>query len=307
MNAELVWDVRATLGEGVVWLAGEQRLYFVDIKNPAIHAYEPASGARHSWPMPEMIGWLVPRARGGWIAGMKSGVAALTLDGPPDLQWIHRLHGPDSPLRLNDARADASGCLWFGTMNNDDETQAEGSLYRLDPDGSLHKVDDGYCVSNGPCFAPDGRTLYHTDSARRVIYAFDVGADRALSNKRVWKRIVGPEQPGPGAGQTVEQNEQVEGFPDGMCTDSAGYLWVARWGGACVTRLDPDGNEVLRIHTHAPHTTNCCFGGPQLTDLYISSARIGLAAERLAAAPASGALFVARAAGLGAATCVFGG
>jgi D-xylonolactonase len=293
MKADVVWDARCTLGEGVVWNESEQTVYFVDIKSPAVHAYVPASDVCRRWDMPEMVGWLVPRRSGGWIAGMKSGVAALTLDNPPRLQWLHRLHEPDSPLRLNDAKADASGCLWFGTMNNDDETRPDGRFYRLDPDGSLHVVDEGYGVTNGPCLSPDGRTLYHTDSGRRTIYAFDVGTDRGLSNKRVWKRFEG--------------TEQAEGYPDGMCTDREGFLWVARWAAGCVTRLDPHGNEVMRIVTGAPRTTNCCFGGPDFADLYITSARIGLEADALLAAPNSGALFVVRGAGRGDPPHKFGG
>jgi D-xylonolactonase len=293
MNATVVWDARCTLGEGVVWHAAGQTLYFVDIKNPAVHAYAPASGAQRSWTMPEMIGWLVPRRSGGWIAGFKSGVAALTLDDTPRLQWLHRLHDADSPLRLNDAKADPFGCLWFGTMNNADEQRPDGCLYRLDPDGSLHIMDTGYSVTNGPCFSPDGCTLYHTDSGRRTIYAFDVAVDRTISNKRVWKRLEG--------------TTETEGYPDGMCTDSEGFLWVARWAAGCVTRLDREGNEVLRITTGAPRTTNCCFGGLGLADLYITSASIGLDPDALRAAPNSGALFVVRGVGRGFAPHAFGG
>ncbi|HMF29509.1 MAG TPA: SMP-30/gluconolactonase/LRE family protein [Candidatus Cybelea sp.] len=295
MNAEVVWDARCTLGEGVFWHQAEQKVYFVDIKNPAVHAFTPATGARQSWNMPEMIGWLVPRRSGGWIAGLKSGVAYLTLDGTgaPRVQWLHRLHDPDSPLRLNDAKADAAGYLWFGTMNNEHEERPEGRLYRLDPDGALHVMDDGYAVTNGPCFSPDGRTLYHTDSVQRTIYAFDVSADRTLSNKRVWKRLQGA--------------EAAEGYPDGMCIDSEGFVWVARWAAGCVTRLDAQGNEVMRINTNAPRTTNCCFGGAALSDLYITSARVGLDEDALLAAPASGSLLVARRVARGTAPHAFGG
>jgi sugar lactone lactonase YvrE len=293
MNAAPVWDAQCRLGEGVVWVQSEQCLYFVDIKQPAVHAYAPATGERRSWPMPEPIGWLVPRQRGGWIAGLKSGVAALTLNGKPALQWLHRLHPADSPLRLNDAKADRAGYLWFGTMNDIDEDRPDGRLYRLDPDGKLHVMDEGYCVTNGPCFSRDGRTLYHTDSVRRTIYAYDVAADRSLSSKREWKRIEG--------------SIETEGFPDGMCTDGEGYLWVARWRAGCVTRLDPQGTEVMRIVTGAPRTTNCCFGGPWLTDLYITSARVGMKPEAIETAPKSGSLFVARGVGRGNAAAAYGG
>ena len=298
-RAERAWDARCLLGEGCVWDVAGQRLLFVDIKQPAVHAYTPTTGATQRWAMPEKIGWLLPRRQGGWLAGLASGVATLTWPAggdaatDPELTWLHRLHERGSPMRLNDAKADARGRLWFGTMNNQDEQQPVGRLYRLDADGTLHVVDEGYHVTNGPTFSRDGRTLFHTDSVQRRIYAFDVDDRGALHRKRVWKRIEG--------------GDTEEGYPDGMCTDVDDHLWVARWGAGCVTRLDPDGREVARIATGAPRTTNCAFGGPAFADLYITSARIGLDAAALAAAPDSGALFVARAAGRGCAPGVWDG
>jgi sugar lactone lactonase YvrE len=300
MNAaECLWTPPCELGEGCVWDGAGQRLLFVDILQPALLAWTPASSERRRWAMPEMIGWLVPRARGGWVAGLASGVAALDWDAAaapdaaPRLTWLHRLHAPGSPLRLNDAKADARGRLWFGSMNHLDHSRPDGCLYRLDTDGTLEVVDDGYGVSNGPTFSLDGRTLFHTDTVARCIYAFDVDAAGRLQRKRVWKRIEGP--------------DTAEGHPDGMCTDAEDHLWVARWGAGCVTRLDPDGREAARVRTGAPHTTNCAFGGPDLADLYITSARVELDAAALAAAPRSGSLFVARGAGRGLAPGVFGG
>lgn len=294
MPAQLAWDARCTLGEGCVWDAVRRRLLFVDIKQPAVLAYTPATGARQRWAMPDKLGWLVRRESGGWLAGFASGVALLrwaddeidtAADTAPQLTWLHRLHEPGSPMRLNDAKADAQGRLWFGTMNNEAESEPHGRFYRLDTDGSLHQVDDGYAVTNGPTFSLDGRTLFHTDSVARTIYAFDVAPDGSLQRKRVWKKIEGA--------------ESTEGYPDGMCTDAQDHLWVARWGAGCVTRLDPEGTEVSRLHTGAPHTSNCCFGGAGYTELYITSARVGLDEAALAAAPGSGALFVAREAGQG--------
>jgi D-xylonolactonase len=297
LRAASVWNAHCLLGEGCLWDADRERLLFVDIKRPAIMAWTPSTGRRQHWPMPEMIGWLVPRARGGWIAGLASGVAWLVLDEEgatqPTLHWLHRLHDPDSPMRLNDAKADAQGRLWFGTMNNLDEHRRDGRLYRLDVDGTLHQVDEGYAVANGPTFSIDGRTLFHTDSVERCIYAFDVAADGSLQRKRVWLRVDG------GYGEN--------GFPDGMCTDGEDHLWVARWGAGCVTRLDPEGREVTRISTGAPLTTNCTFGGPALQDLYITSASVGLDEAARSTAPRSGALFVVPGAGSGLAPGIWRG
>jgi xylono-1,5-lactonase len=275
MQAELLWDARCRLGEGTVWNVADASVYFVDILGREVLALTPASGRQRRWALPQRIGWLLPRARGGWLAGLQQGVVALTLDGEPRIEWLHRLHGDDSPLRLNDAKADVQGRLWFGSMDGSDETRPVGRLYRLDNDGSLAVVDEGYCVTNGPSFSPDGRTLYHTDSALRTVYAFDLDDAGRLSRKRTWLEFASD-----------------EGFPDGMTTDAMGRVWIAHWGGARVTCRDPeDGRVLLTIALPVPQVTNVCFGGPDLRDLFVSSARRGLEGEALARAPLAGGLF----------------
>jgi sugar lactone lactonase YvrE len=288
---ECVWPLACRLGEGLVWDEAKQSMFFVDIKGLAVHAYTPAKNAQRSWPMPEMIGWLVPRTGGDWIAGFKSGVAALKLGQPSKIDWLHRLHQPTSPMRLNDAKADAQGRLWFGTMNGEDESQAVGELLRLDADRTLHTLDRGYCVTNGPTFSADGRTLFHTDSPLRTVHAFDVAPDGTLLNKRVWLKLAAD-----------------EGYPDGMTTDADGHVWIAHWGGARVTRRDVVSGAVLQtMALPVPNVTNVAFGGPGLSDLYITSARAGLSAQQLAAAPLSGGLFCARGAGRGRLPGVYAG
>ena len=281
-SVECVWDAQCRLAEGLVWDAAKQSMFFVDIKGMAVHAFTPDKGAQRSWPMPEMIGWLVPRQSGDWVAGFQSGVAALKLGQPSKIDWLHRIHKPNSPMRLNDAKADAQGRLWFGSMNGQDESQPVGQFYRLDGDGQLKVVDSGYCVTNGPTFSVDGRTLFHTDSPARTIYAFDVSADGALSNKRAWVKF-----------------GDDEGFPDGMTTDADGNVWVAHWGGSRVTQRDAAGRVQQTIALPVPHVTNLAFGGKDLTDLYITSARAGLSPQALAAAPLSGGLFRVTRAGRG--------
>jgi sugar lactone lactonase YvrE len=294
-TAELLLDTRCTLGEGVVWDVAHERILFVDIKERRVHAYVPATGAHRSWGVPMMTGWLVPSGEPGtWLAGMQRGVARLRLDealpdGAPvadaDVHWLHRLHEDGSPLRLNDGKADAQGRLWFGTMNDVDEDQPVGRFFRCT---TAHDapvaVDADYRVTNGPTFSLDGRTLFHTDSAARTVYAFDVADDGTLSNKRVWLRVHGA--------------PAENGYPDGMTTDADGHLWIARWGAGCVVQHAPDGTELRRVMTGAPHTTNVAFGGPGLRDLYITSARKNLAAD-VADATHSGGLYRLRDAGRG--------
>ncbi len=127
--------------------------------------------------------------------------------------------------RLNDAKVDPQGRVWFGSMH-DAEKENSGGFYRLDPDFSVHQVDRGYICANGPTFSPDGAIVYHTDSNAREIYRFDVRPDGSLAGKRVFARFA-----------------EEEGYPDGMTTDREGCLWVAHWGGSRITRFRPDGTR----------------------------------------------------------------
>ena len=288
-EATLLWDCRCRLGEGAVWNEADASIYFVDIKGREVLALTPATGRELRWQMPQLIGWLVPRRSGGWLAGFQRGVVALELgaDGEASFEPLHLLHDEASPMRLNDAKADAAGRLWFGSMNAEDETLPHGVFYRLAAASEAtvpEAVDRGYAVTDGPTFSVDGRTLFHTDSGARTIYAFDVDAEGsgALSNKRIWVRF-----------------GDDEGWPDGMTTDAEGCVWVAHWRGARVTRRDDAGRVIGRIDVPAPQVTNVAFGGDGYTDLFITTARIGLDAMALAAAPLAGGLFVARGAGRG--------
>ena len=291
-QAQVLWDCHCQLGEGTVWNAADESIYFVDIKGREVLALTPATGRQRRWPVPNQVGWLVPRRAGGWLAGFDQGVVALTLHegGGTTVEWLHRLHDAVSPMRLNDAKADTKGRLWFGSMNDIDTSAGEGVFYRMTGATPPMQVDSGYGVTNGPTFSADGRTLFHTDSAAATIYAFDVSEAGELSNKRAWCRF----QPG-------------EGYPDGMTTDAEGQVWVAHWGGARVTQRDASGTVVRTIEVGAPNVTNAAFGGPRFNDLFITTARHGLDAAALAAAPLSGALFVLRDAGRGVAAERFDG
>ena len=268
VEVECLWSSRATLGEGPLWVAEREALLFVDIEQARLLAYRPRDGQRQDWALEEACCWLVERADGdGFLAGLRSRIVHLRLDdaGPRVVEeWARpEAHLPGN--RFNDGKADAHGRVWAGTMDNA-ERAASGSLYRIDG-RQVSAVDAPYGIANGPAFSPDGRTLYHTDTATRTIYAFACDADGTLRDKRVHLRL-----------------QPDEGYPDGMCCDADGGLWVAHFGGGCVSRFDPGGRLAQRIALPATQVTSCAFGGPQLRDLYITTARRGRDDEPLAGA-----------------------
>ena len=291
MQAELLWDCENRLGEGAVWNAVDASLYFVDIEGREVLAFTPASGARRRWAMPQTVGWLVQRAAGGWLAGFQQGVVALTLTPEIRFELLHRLHDEGSLMRLNDAKVDAAGRLWFGTMKDVEPDRPDGKLYCCAGAGAPKEMEAAYRVPNGPAFSPDGRTLYHSDSSARTIYAFNVSEGGELFKKRVYAVF-----------------NRFEGLPDGMTTDASGNLWVAHWDGSRVTQREPLSGRVLRtIVVPTPRVTNVAFGGPNLTDLFITTARSGMSDAALAQSPFAGSLFVARDVGQGRLPDVFNG
>lgn len=255
---------RAVLGEGPLWVARENAVYWVDIKGLALHRLSLRDDAHTTWSMPEMLGWIVERRAGpGFIAGFKSGFARLFLD-PLRIEPIAspERHLPDS--RMNDASVDRCGRIWAGTMD-DRERAATGCLYRLDAEGDLTVHDTGYVVSNGPAFSPDHAVLYHTDTTRRVIFRFPLSPDGTLGRREEF--VVFPEE---------------WGFPDGMATDDEGGIWVAHWGGARLSRFLPDGHVERVIRLPVSQVTSCCFAGDGLERMFVTSASIGRDDEPLA-------------------------
>lgn len=271
------WAFEAQLGEGPVWVQSQQKLYFVDIKAPAVHALNPTTGERWRWSMPKAIGWLLPEDEAGlsFIAGLRDGFVRLRLEPDVHVEYLVRPH-PDQPeLRLNDAKRDGHGRIWAGSMHDLDQSRPDGRLYCLNPDGSWFIADSGYHICNGPTFSNDGRTLFHADSWLGRIYAYDVDSQGALGQRRVWRQFL-----------------DGEGFPDGMCTDSEGCLWVAHWGGARVSRFSPDGRLLRSIGLPVSQVTSCTLASDDR--LFVTSARVGLSAESVAAEPLAGAVFELR-------------
>ena len=271
MTPECVLKSACELGEGPVWRADDKAVWFVDIKGLRIHRYEPESGAAFSWQAPAQPGFIAPTEDGGWIAGLKTGLHRFD---PKSGRFELMTAVEDAGLnnRLNDGAVDGRGRLWFGSMH-DGETALSGALYRLDP-GGLRRLDDGYCITNGPATSPDGRTLYHTDTLKKVIYAFDLAPDGGLSNKRALVQI-----------------EDGAGHPDGSVVDAEGCLWTALFGGWGVRRYSPKGELLTFVRFPCANITKIALGGPDLKTAYATTAWKGMSAAERAAQPLAGGLF----------------
>ena len=268
---DCIADVKAVLGEGPVWVEREQALYWVDIPERLVFRWSHDKGAR-TIPVAHHICSLLPRAAGGFIGGGYDGFLKIAQD--LSVQVIADPE-PDLPAnRFNDGKVDRSGRFWAGTMDRH-EREASGSLYRLDHDLSWTCIDSGYRVTNGPAFSLDGRTMYHSDSALQIIYAFDLAADGSAANRRVFARFDG-----------------AQGYPDGMTVDAENCLWVAFWDGWCVRRLSPAGDILQEVRVPVQRPTSCAFGGPDFIQLFITSARRGLSPDQLASQPLAGGLFM---------------
>jgi sugar lactone lactonase YvrE len=253
------------LGEGLFWSVRQKALFWTDIIGMKVHRLTLENGELATWDMPELVGWVIEReVQPGFIAGLKSGFAALQFE-PFS---ITPLRVPDPhPVnnRLNDAKADARGRIWAGTMDMNC-TDATGGLFRLDPDGTVQIVDTGYTVANGPAFSPDGHWMYHTDTVQRTIYRFALDLHGSVRPREPF--ILFPDD---------------WGYPDGMTTDANGGLWVAHWEGGCISRFSPDGKLDRRIKLPTSLITNVAFAGPNLDRMFVTSARQG-ASEKLAGA-----------------------
>lgn len=274
IEAELLLDVKVLLGEGPSWDEATQRLYWVDIEGCAVHLYDPSSGLDRTIEVGQMVGCVVPRRAGGVLLAMHHGFYTLDL-ATGNLQPILDPEAGLPENRFNDGKCDSRGRLWAGTTRVSHD-QPSGALYCLDTDLTCHRRIADVWISNGLAWSADDRTLYFIDSPSGRVDAFDFDIDSGeVSNRR-----------------TVIEIPAGTGSPDGMTIDEEGMLWIALWDGWRVTRWDPRAGQLIgEIPMPVARPTSCVFGGPNLDQLYITTARTRLPATSLANQPLAGGLF----------------
>ncbi|QSJ20316.1 SMP-30/gluconolactonase/LRE family protein [Nostoc sp. UHCC 0702] len=267
-----VLEVRARLGEGPIWDEKEKLLYWVDIYNHRVHQFHPASGKSRFFEVCDVVGAIA-----------KAGANRLIMAQRHRLAFLDTQTGVVTPIaeietdlpdnRFNDGKCDQQGRFWFGSMSASGKPQA--SLYRYDPDGSLHVMETRLTISNGLGWSPDQKIFYLTDSSQQKVFAYDFDAvTGSINNRRILIDFTGESF-----------------YPDGLTVDNKGCIWSAMWNGWCVICFSPSGEEVLRIQLPVQIPTSCTFGGDNLQILYITTASVGLSQEEIEKSFYSGDLF----------------
>lgn len=248
----VVREMQDTLGEAPMWHGGESALYWIDALKPAIHRLDAAGEVRSS-SLPCPIGSFVFRRQGGLIGALETGFAAIDLDAGTTEPILHPEPERAGNL-LNDGKCDRRGRYWCGSRDAA-LTSPSGALYRLDPDLSCRRMDDGFIVSNGIAFSPDDSVMYFADSRAATVYAYDFDiAEGRIRNRRVFV-----------------STREIGGRPDGATVDRDGYYWCALVHGGAVARFDPKGRLDRKIALPVKQPTMCTFGGAGLDILYVTS------------------------------------
>ncbi|HEY9804089.1 MAG TPA: SMP-30/gluconolactonase/LRE family protein [Leptolyngbyaceae cyanobacterium] len=262
---------RARLGEGPVWDSTHQWLYWVDIYNHRVNRFNPVTGENLYFDVGDVVGAIAIVDTNRLIMALRHSLAFLNLD-TGEVIPIIQIEADKPGNRFNDGKCDRQGRFWFGSMS---PTETQASLYRYDPDGSLHLMETGLTISNGLGWSPNQTTFYLTDSPDQKIYAYNFDAVTGkISDRRLFVDLTGESF-----------------YPDGMTIDTHGNIWSAMWDGWCVICFNPKGEEISRINLPIQRPTSCTFGGEDLRTLYITSASVGLSEEEIEKSFYSGDLF----------------
>ena len=265
------------LGEGPLWHSSRGSFFWVDIERGNLYEYHLANDVSKTRHFPHRLTVVLKGKDGKLILGLDRRLARFDLE-TEELEWLCGVED-DLPLhRFNDGKVDPKGRIWIGTLSTT-FTDGAGSLYRIDADLQPKKVLSELTISNGMAWSADAKTFYFIDTPTRQIceYSFDVESGE-IESRRV----------------AVEMPKEM-GFPDGMCIDREGMLWVGHYGGSGVYRWNPDSGELLdKIELPVPHVTSCCFGGENLDHLLITTAQENLSEDDLKKYPQSGNAFVVK-------------
>lgn len=244
------------LGEGPIWLPHSKSLMWLDIKGKTLHTFSYNTNNCTSKNLVKSTTWILPILNSNlFLVGTEDGVEEYNhVENKYELKLQIEEDLPNN--RLNDAKIDKIGNLWFGTMD-DTENEKSGSFYCLKPNYELIKIDDSYTVTNGPTITYDDKKLYHVSSLQKKVFCYEKN-NTTLSNKRIFFEL-----------------DKNDGYPDGLTIDDENFIWLAVWGGAKVLRISPDGEVDKTITFPTSQITSCVFGGSEMNILFVTSASVG--------------------------------
>jgi sugar lactone lactonase YvrE len=269
---KVLWKLRCKLGEGTLWVKEHNSIYFVDIKKKKFFSLNIKNKKKKIYKVNKEIGFLAHVKKNIFILGLQGELRIQDIKTKKVIKSI--LIEEDIKLnRINDGKTDPEGNLWFGTMDNLERKIEKGSLYKLDKDLNLIKIDKNYRITNGPAFI-DQYNFYHTDSSKKIIYKIKINKNNKIISKKIFKKLY-PE----------------EGVPDGMTLDKNKNLWVAHFHGACVSVFNKNAKLIHKINLPAKNITNCAFGGKNNKEVFITSATKGMNRADLQKFKYSGSLF----------------
>lgn len=293
---QIVLDARCGVAEAPFWDDRAGALWWVDITGNEVLRWRPGDVEARRWPVPGFPCGILGRRGGGMVVARAAGLDFLD----PASGALTPFVAPeaDRPAnRANEVKCDAAGRLWLGTMQSNLEpdgspremTGSTGALYRVTPAGSFSREVDGVGLSNTLAWTDGGRSLIFGDTLANALWIYAVDEDGRLGKRRLFS------------------DETLPGFCDGSAIDAEGFLWNARFAGACLVRFAPDGRVDRVVELPVSNPTSCCFGGTDLGTLYVTSARFGLSGEQLARNPHEGALLAIDTGVVGTASERFGG
>jgi sugar lactone lactonase YvrE len=282
---ELVWDARCGVAESPVWDTETRQLLFCDINGKRINALSVDTGARQGWDFSEVVGSFGLCNSGRLVVAQRHHVVLFDRRSGVLTDLTPKVTEPPTN-RLNDGKVGPDGAFLVGSMDENSPRQKIAALYRVTADGRITKQEDGYAVSNGLAWSPNGRIMYHSDSTAGIIEAWDFNP---VTGERANHRIV--------AKLTNE-----DGRPDGAATDFEGNYWSAGPSAGCINCFSPTGALLRKWLFPVPGPTMPCFAEDWM---YVTSLREGKSAQTLADFPSLGGLFRAKAPALGARVAVF--
>ena len=256
-NPKPIWKLKCTLGEGTLWVSEHNSIYFVDIKKKKIFSINIKNNKKKIFKVNKEIGFIAHIKDHIFILGLQGELRIQNLKSKKTLKSIP-IEKNLKLNRINDGKTDPAGNLWFGTMDNLERKLNRGSLYKLDKNLKLTKVDKNYRITNGPAFINEFN-FYHTDSPKKTIYKIKINKNYKIISKKIFKKF-----------------SKEEGSPDGMTLDKNKNLWVAHFHGGCVSVFNKKSKLIHRIRFPAKNITNCAFGGKNTKELYVSTATKGM-------------------------------